>query len=217
MKLGAVMHYLREIQKHQKYINHMTHLFRGNPVPHPDVFWYRLNGIGGQKILILFPHIFYVKPKLNIVYEYLKTKTFSREANILPQMHWTLNIFGPTATNIEGFWVSLNYWMLNFKKTVCLKNVWMRHWNIFFGKFVRNEQILLYGELQELYFSNFLLFLIESWKVLEIWIISNKIYGVMIYVHDVTNKILLCDSNYVIKVFMRPNLLTLAILWEKVS
>ena len=64
---------------------------------------------------------------------------------------------------------------------------------------------------------NFYFFLIESWKVLEIWIISNKIYGVMISVHDVTNKILSCNSNYVVKVFMWPNLLTLALLWEKVS
>ena len=40
-----------------------------------------------QKIVILFPHIFYVKSKLSIVYEYLKTKTFSRDTNILPQMH----------------------------------------------------------------------------------------------------------------------------------
>ena len=39
------------------------------PVPHPDVFWYRLNGMGGQKnapkkvLVTLFPYIFHVKPK----------------------------------------------------------------------------------------------------------------------------------------------------------
>ena len=80
-------------------------------MPHPDVFWYPLNGIGAQKkknapkkvLVKLFPYIFYVKTKLNIVYEYLKTKTFLRETNILPQMYLTLNIFEPTATAIGGF------------------------------------------------------------------------------------------------------------------
>ena len=36
-------------------------------------------------------------------------------------------IFGPSATSVGGFGVSLNYPTLNFKKTVCQKNVWMRH------------------------------------------------------------------------------------------
>ena len=72
---------------------------------------------------------FHVKSKLNMVYEHLKTKIFSRDTNILPQMHWTSNIFGHSATTIGGFWVSLNYPILNFKKTVCPKNVWMQHWN----------------------------------------------------------------------------------------
>ena len=35
--------------------------------------------------------------------------------------------------NHWGFWVSLNYPVLNFKKTVCPKNVWMRHWMIILG------------------------------------------------------------------------------------
>ena len=52
---------------------------------------------------------------------------FSRVKNILPQMHWALNIFGHLATTIRGFWVSLNYPILNFKKTVCPKNAWMQH------------------------------------------------------------------------------------------
>ena len=38
------------------------------------------------------------------------------------------NIFGPSATTIRGFWVSLIYPILNFKKMVCPKNVWMWHW-----------------------------------------------------------------------------------------
>ena len=57
-----------------------------------------------QKVLVtLFPHIFHVKPKWNIVYEYLKAKIFSRDSIILPQMHWTSNIFGYSATVIGGF------------------------------------------------------------------------------------------------------------------
>ena len=33
-------------------------------VPHPDAFWYRLNGMGAQKVLVtLFPNIFHVKTK----------------------------------------------------------------------------------------------------------------------------------------------------------
>ena len=76
-----------------------------------------------QKVpVILFPCIFHMKTKWNIVYKYLKTKIFSRDTNILPQMHWTSNIFGHSATTIGGFWISLNYPILNFKKTVCPKN-----------------------------------------------------------------------------------------------
>ena len=68
-------------------------------VPHPDVFWYRLNDKGTQKnapkkvLVTLFPYIFDVKPTWNIVYEYLKTKIFPRDSNILPQMNWASNIF----------------------------------------------------------------------------------------------------------------------------
>ena len=81
-----------------------------------------------KKILVtLFPYIFHLKPRWNIVYEHLKTKIFSRDSNILPQMHWISNIFGHSATTIGGFWVSLNYPIVNFKKTVCPKNVWVRH------------------------------------------------------------------------------------------
>ena len=63
-------------------------------VLHPDVFWYSLNGMGAQKNapkkfrVTFFPYIFHVKTKLNIVYEYLKTKIFPRDTNILPQIHW---------------------------------------------------------------------------------------------------------------------------------
>ena len=33
-------------------------------------------------------YIFHVKTKWNIIYEYLKTKIFSRDTTILPQIHW---------------------------------------------------------------------------------------------------------------------------------
>ena len=81
-----------------------------------------------KDFVTFFLYIFHVKTKLNIVYEYLKTKIFPRDTNILPQIHWIWNIFGYSATNIGGFWVWLNYPILNFKKMVCPKNVWMRHW-----------------------------------------------------------------------------------------
>ena len=57
--------------------------------------------------------IFHVKTTWNLVYEYLKTKIFSGDTNILPQMHWTSNIFGPSATTIGSFWVLLNYLISN--------------------------------------------------------------------------------------------------------
>ena len=57
-----------------------------------------------KKVLVtLFPYIFHVKPKWNIAYEYLKTKVFSRDLNILPQMHWISNIFGLSATTTGRF------------------------------------------------------------------------------------------------------------------
>ena len=97
-------------------------------VLHLYVFWYGLIGMGAQKkamevLVTLFPYIFHVKTEWNIVYEYLKTKIFSRDTNILPQMHWTSNIFGHSATTIGGFWASLNSPILNFKKMVTPKNV----------------------------------------------------------------------------------------------
>ena len=98
-------------------------------VQHPDVFWYRVNGMDAlknapKKVLVtLFPYIFHVKTNSNIVHEYLKTKIFSRDTNILPQMDLTSNIFGHSATTIGGFWISLIYSILNFKKTVCPKNI----------------------------------------------------------------------------------------------
>ena len=77
-----------------------------------------------KKCFSMYVHVI---PKWNIVYKYLKTKYFSRDSNILPRMHWTLDIFGHLTTIIRGLEVSLKYPILNFKKTVYPKNVWMRH------------------------------------------------------------------------------------------
>ena len=64
-------------------------------MPHRDIFWYHLNGMGAQKFLAtFFPYTFHVN---KIVYEYLKTKIFSGYTNIVPQMQWTSNIFGHSA------------------------------------------------------------------------------------------------------------------------
>ena len=54
----------------------------------------------------VFPYIFHVKPKWNIVYKYSKKKKFfSRDSNILSQMHWTKDIFGHPVTIIGGLGV----------------------------------------------------------------------------------------------------------------
>ena len=65
---------------------------------------YCLNGLGTQKIIVtLFPCIFQVKTSWNIVLEYLKTKIFLVNANILPQMK-LIKYFGPiTALGFLGF------------------------------------------------------------------------------------------------------------------
>ena len=79
-------------------------------VSHPNIFWYHLSGMGAQKN--------------------------TPQKSILPQMHWTSNIFWHSVATIGVFWASLNYSILNFKKTVCPKNVWMRHW---YARFIFNN------------------------------------------------------------------------------
>ena len=75
-------------------------------VPHPDVFWHPLNGMGTQKtapekvLVTLFPYIFHVETKWNIVYKYLKIKIFLKWHKDPSNIHWTLNIFGLWATTI---------------------------------------------------------------------------------------------------------------------
>ena len=81
-----------------------------------------------KKILAtLFPYIFHIKTKWNIVYKYLKTEIFSRDTNILPQMHGISKYLWTLSYCHWGFWVSLSYPILNLKKTVCPKDVWMQH------------------------------------------------------------------------------------------
>ena len=64
-----------------------------------------------KKVLVtLFPYKFHIKTKWNIVYKYLKTKLFEFSATI-----------------IEGFWVSQNYPILNFKKMACPKSILIWH------------------------------------------------------------------------------------------
>ena len=93
--------------------------FQWLPLLHLDVFWYHLTDIGTKKnvpkkvFVTLFLYIFHVKTNWDIAYGNLKTKIFSRYKNILPQMHWT--------SDIGVFWVSLNYPILNLRKTVCTK------------------------------------------------------------------------------------------------
>ena len=69
-------------------------------VSHPDVFWDRLDGMGTHKNT----------PK--------KQKSF-QETHISFPKCIEHQIFLDTTTTIGGFWVSLNYPILNFKKTVC--------------------------------------------------------------------------------------------------
>ena len=91
--------------------------------------WYGCPKKCTQKVLAsFFLYMFHIKTKSNIVSEYLKTKIFSRDTNILPQMLWLSDIFGHSVTTIGGFWVSLNYPIPTFKKRVCPENIWMWHW-----------------------------------------------------------------------------------------
>ena len=66
---------------------------------------------------------------MNIVYEYLKTKIFSRATNIPKCIGH--QIFLDTQLQPLGIsWIWLNYPIFNFKKRLCPKNVWIQHWLI---------------------------------------------------------------------------------------
>ena len=54
--------------------------------------------------------------------------------------------------------------------------------------------------------------------LLEIKVLWNKGYDVIIYMHDFTNKVLSRDSNCIVDVVMWPKFgITLEFLWEKLS
>ena len=75
----------------------------------------------------VFPCLFHVKPKWNIVYKYLKIKNFFKRLEYPSPNALNIRCFWTLSYNYWRFGVSLNYPILNFKKTVCPKNVWMRH------------------------------------------------------------------------------------------
>ena len=95
----------------------------------------------------VFPYMFHVKPKWNIICKYSTKIIFSRDSNILPQMHWTKDIFGHATTIIGGLGVSHNYPILNFKKTICPKNVRMQEKSIsqvLFKHFIEEQEVAIW-------------------------------------------------------------------------
>ena len=56
-----------------------------------------------------------------------------------------------------------------------------------------------------------------SLGLLKIKIFWNIGYGVTIYVHEVTNQVLSCDSNCIVDMVMSPKFVTLAFIWKKLS
>ena len=85
----------------------------------------------------------------------IQTKIFSRDSNILSQVHLTSNIFGPSATIIWGFGVPLNYPILNLhaQRTSGCGTVW--------SKFLFQAEIISLGS-HVFGFSNSLFLIV--WK-----------------------------------------------------
>ena len=86
-------------------------------VPHPDVFWYRLNGMGAQKsscntFSIYISRKTWMKYSLRI----LKNKNLFKRLKYPSSNVLSIKHFWHSATITEGFRVSLNYPILNFKK-----------------------------------------------------------------------------------------------------
>ena len=67
------------------------------------------------------------KIKWNIAYKYLKNKHFFKRPKYPSPNALNIRYFWTLTYNYWGFEVSLSYRILNFKKMVCPKNVWMRH------------------------------------------------------------------------------------------
>ena len=53
--------------------------------------------------------------------------------------------------------------------------------------------------------------------LLEIKIFWNKVYDVLTFITEVTNKILSGESNYIVDVIMWQSLITRAFLWQKLQ
>ena len=53
--------------------------------------------------------------------------------------------------------------------------------------------------------------------LLEIKIFWNKVYDVLTFINEVTNKILSGESNYIVDVIMWQSLITRAFLWQKLQ
>ena len=58
----------------------------------------------------------------------LKNKNLLKRLQYCSPNALNIKYFWHSATIIGRFWVSLNYQILNFKKTVCPENVRMQHW-----------------------------------------------------------------------------------------
>ena len=58
---------------------------------------------------------------------------------------------------------------------------------------------------------------IATLGLLKIKVFWNKVYDVIVPVYDVTNEILSRDINYLVDVVVWQSLVTLALLWQKLS
>ena len=58
---------------------------------------------------------------------------------------------------------------------------------------------------------------IATLGLLKIKVFWNKVYDVTVPVYDVTNEILSRDINYLVDVVVWQSLVTLALLWQKLS
>ena len=58
---------------------------------------------------------------------------------------------------------------------------------------------------------------IDTLGLLKIKVFWNKVYDVIVPVYDVTNVILSRDINYLVDVVVWQSLVTLALLWKKLS
>ena len=86
-----------------------------------------------QKVIVtLFPYLFHIKTKWNIVYVYLKTKIFSRDKYPSPTACIKHKIFlDPQLQPLRVFGYHVTIQSLTSRKQYAQKNVWMQHWYIY--------------------------------------------------------------------------------------